>query len=121
MYNICYVSRADIDVVRALGSSFQVKAIEAVPCVLWIVCTSYRDPDECLIRAVNMGGDTDSVAAMTGDIVGALHGPQWIPVLWSDHIEPNSEANLGRGKAFAIELAKNLSAMNLNSVMDDNR
>ena len=106
--------------VRALGSTFQVKAVEAVPCVLWIVCTSYRDPEECLIRAVNMGGDTDTIAAMIGDIVGALHGQQWIPVRWSDHIEPNSQENLGRGKAFAIELAKKLSAMNLNSVIGDN-
>ena len=66
-----------------------------------------------------MDGDTDTVAAMIGDIVGALHGPQWIPVRWSDHIEPNTDANLARGKAFAIELAKKLSVMNLNSVMDD--
>jgi ADP-ribosylglycohydrolase len=118
-YKIFFVSRTDIDVVRVLGSTFQIKAIEAVPCALWIVCTSHRDPEECLIRGVNMGGDTDTVAAMIGDIVGALHGQQWIPARWYDHIEPNSEANLGRGKAFAIELAKKLSVINLNSVMDD--
>ena len=119
MYDALHVSRPDIDVVRALGSTFQIKAIEAVPCALWIVCTSYRDPEECLIRGVNMGGDTDTVAAMIGDIVGALHGQQWIPARWYDHIEPNSEANLGRGRTFAIDLAKKLSSVNLHSVMDD--
>jgi poly(ADP-ribose) glycohydrolase ARH3 len=111
--------RADIDVVRALGSTFQIKAIEVVPCALWIVCESYNNPEECLIRGVNMGGDTDTVAAMIGDVVGALHGREWIPARWSDHIEPNSESNMGRGKDFAIEMAKRMTAMNLNTVLED--
>ncbi|CAF4960862.1 unnamed protein product, partial [Rotaria socialis] len=71
--------RADIDIVRALGNTFQLKAIEAVPCALWVVCTGYREPEECLVRGVNMGGDADTVAAMIGDMVGALHGWEWIP------------------------------------------
>ncbi|CAF2066890.1 unnamed protein product [Rotaria magnacalcarata] len=66
--------KADIDIVRALGNTFQLKAIEAVPCALWVVCTGYREPEECLVRGVNMGGDADTVAAMIGDMVGALHG-----------------------------------------------
>ncbi|UJR15980.1 hypothetical protein I4U23_002899 [Adineta vaga] len=109
----------DIDMVRAFGNTFQIKAIEAVPCVLWVICESYREPEECLIRGVNMGGDTDTIAAMIGDIIGALHGTQWIPTRWSDHIEPNSEANMNRGKDFAIELAKKLATMNLINVLED--
>jgi poly(ADP-ribose) glycohydrolase ARH3 len=105
--------------VRALGNTFQIKAIEAVPCALWIVCESYREPEQCLIRGVNMGGDSDTVAAMIGDIVGALHGTEWIPARWYDHIEANSEENMERGKEFAIELAKKLATMNLTSVLDD--
>ena len=104
---------------RTLGNSFQIKAIEAVPCALWVVCTSYREPEECLVRGVNMGGDTDTVAAMIGDIVGALHGCQWIPDRWRDNIEPNSDENMSRGKEYAIELAKKLATMNLNSILDD--
>ncbi|CAF4068847.1 unnamed protein product [Rotaria magnacalcarata] len=69
-----YMDQADIDIVRALGNTFQLKAIEAVPCALWVVCTGYREPEECLVRGVNMGGDADTVAAMIGDMVGALHG-----------------------------------------------
>jgi ADP-ribosylglycohydrolase len=111
--------RTDIDVVRALGNTFQIKATEAVPCALWIICVSYREPEECLIRGVNMGGDADTVAAMIGDIVGALHGREWIPARWYDNIESNSEENMGRGRDFAIDLAKKLAVMNLNSVLDD--
>jgi poly(ADP-ribose) glycohydrolase ARH3 len=105
--------------VRALGNTFQIKAIEAVPCALWIVCESYREPEQCLIRGVNMGGDSDTVAAIIGDIVGALHGTEWIPARWYDHIEANSEENMERGKEFAIELAKKLATMNLTGVLDD--
>lgn len=113
------IFRIDINVVQALGDTFQLKAIEAVPCALWVVCTTYREPEECLIRGVNMGGDTDTVTAIIGDIVGALHGWEWIPARWYDNIEPNSDENMGRGKEYAIELAKKLATMNLNSVPDD--
>lgn len=58
-----------------------------------------------------MGGDAD--------IIGALHGREWIPGRWFDYIEANSEANLGRGRDFAIDLAKKLAAMDLNSVLND--
>ncbi|CAF3591576.1 unnamed protein product, partial [Rotaria sp. Silwood1] len=72
----------------------QLKAIEAVPCTLSIVCTSYREPEECIVRSVNMGGDTDTVAAIIGDIIGALHGWKWIPDRCYDNIEPNSDKNI---------------------------
>lgn len=111
--------KKDVDMVRVFGHLFQIKAIEAIPCVLWIVSTGYQDPEQCLIRAVNMGGDTDTVAAMVGDIVGALHGQKWIPHRWYDHIESNSEENLHRGKEFAIELAKKLAMMNLTTIIFD--
>ncbi len=43
-----------------------------------------------------MGGDVDTEAAMIGDISGALYGREWIPSRCYDHIEPNSEENIGR-------------------------
>ena len=112
--------RTDVDVVRALGNTFQIKAIEAVPCALWIICVSYQEPEEALIRGVNMGGDADTVAAMIGDIIGALHGYKWIPSRWYDNVEPNTDENLGRGKEYAIELAKKLSTIDLHTILDDN-
>ena len=40
---------------------------------------------EAIMNAINLGGDTDTVASMVGQIVGAYHGfdPNW----WSVHIE----------------------------------
>ncbi len=57
---------------------------------------NYREPEECLIRGVNIGGDVDTETAMIGDISGALYGREWISSRWYDHIEPNSEENIDR-------------------------
>lgn len=44
---------------------------------------SYR---ECVLKAVNLGDDTDTVAAIAGGLAGALYGydaipPEWLSVL----------------------------------------
>jgi poly(ADP-ribose) glycohydrolase ARH3 len=44
--------------------------------------------------AVRLGGDTDTVAAMTGAITGARHGARSIPQAWLDALE---EGERGRG------------------------
>jgi ADP-ribosylglycohydrolase len=40
---------------------------------------SYKD---CVLRAVNLGKDTDTVAAIAGGLAGALYGYDSIPVEW---------------------------------------
>ena len=39
----------------------------------------FLKPKDALIMAANMGGDTDTVAKLVGDLVGATHGTEWIP------------------------------------------
>lgn len=68
----------DIKIVNELGDSFQIKTIEAVPCSLWAVINGWYNPEEGLIRAVNLGGDCDTIACITGSILGALHGTKWL-------------------------------------------
>jgi len=46
-----------------------------------------HDPREAIIAAVNHGGDSDSTGAITGNIVGAFHGPDALPPEWVDHVE----------------------------------
>ena len=48
-------------------------AIEAVPAALWCAATA-GTPVEGLLKAVNAGGDTDTIAAMAGACLGARHG-----------------------------------------------
>ncbi|CAF0995979.1 unnamed protein product [Didymodactylos carnosus] len=109
----------DSDIVKKFGSTFQIRAIEAIPCVLWCLVNSYKDPEGCIIRSVMMGGDTDTVAAMTGDIIGSLHGTSFIPKRWFDNIEKNNEENMYRGRDFAIDLAKKIFKLNLTEVLSE--
>lgn len=37
----------------------------------------WNNPEEGIIRAVNMGGDADTVGAIAGSILGSLHGIDW--------------------------------------------
>ena len=36
-----------------------------------------------LVNAVSLGGDTDTVAAIAGGLLGAAHGEKAIPAEWS--------------------------------------
>jgi ADP-ribosylglycohydrolase len=56
------------------------------PCLgsaVWAVrtTTSY---EEAVRAAVDLGGDTDTVAAVTGGLAGALYGPGAIPERWTE-------------------------------------
>ena len=50
---------------------------------VWCVLTTdnYR---ECVLKAVNLGNDTDTVAAIAGGLAGALYGYDSIPAKWRD-------------------------------------
>ena len=59
---------------------------------LWSVvqATSF---EEAVLTAANLGDDADTVAAVTGQLAGALHGRDGIPrrwrtrLAWADRIE----------------------------------
>jgi len=38
----------------------------------------------CVLKAVNLGEDTDTVAAVAGGLAGALYGYEAIPAEWLD-------------------------------------
>ncbi|HDS29496.1 MAG TPA: hypothetical protein ENN67_00490 [Firmicutes bacterium] len=46
-----------------------------------------KDPESAILCAVNAGGDSDTVAAMTGALVGAFGGAEGIPARWLDELE----------------------------------
>ena len=57
--------------------------VDTLEAALWCVLTtdSYR---ECVLKAVNLGGDTDTVADIAGGLAGALYGYDAIPKEWLD-------------------------------------
>jgi ADP-ribosylglycohydrolase len=57
---------------------------ETVPSVLYILMKHAADPEEAIVRAVNDTWDNDTVAAIVGAAVGALHGTVRLPARWRD-------------------------------------
>jgi len=56
--------------------------LETVPTVLFILTRYGDDPEEALVRAVNDTKDNDTVAAIVGAAVGAMHGEDVLPHRW---------------------------------------
>lgn len=58
--------------------------LETVPSVLMILSKHAHDPEEAIIRAVNDTKDNDTIAAIVGAAIGALHGEEALPHRWID-------------------------------------
>jgi len=86
---------------RALGVS--ARASESVPAALWAFLSRRDDPEEAIVRAVGLGGDADTIGAMTGALAGALHGAEALPERWVAVLEDGE-----RGRSYAEELADRL-------------
>ncbi len=56
--------------------------LETVPSVIYILMRHGHDFEEAVVRAVNDTVDNDSIAAIVGAAVGALHGKKGIPRRW---------------------------------------
>ena len=48
--------------------------LETIPSVLYILARNAADPEEAVVRAVSDTRDNDTVAAIVGAAIGALHG-----------------------------------------------
>lgn len=73
----------------AVADSFGcgVRSADSWPPALWAALRFASEPEEAIIQAVNLGGDTDTIGAMTGALVGALHGDDWFPQRWFEQLE----------------------------------
>jgi ADP-ribosylglycohydrolase len=56
--------------------------METLPCALYILMHHGHEPEEAIVRAVNDTKDNDTVAAIVGAAVGALHGAKAMPERW---------------------------------------
>lgn len=62
-------------------------AEEALACALHVLACLPDDPANALRRAAFSNGDSDSIGAITGALVGAAHGLSAFPKSWSQNIE----------------------------------
>ena len=89
------------EVVRSLGNG--VEARFSVPSACYLAIAYSPDFCDAIRAAISLGGDTDTIAAMVGSIVGAHVGERGLPVEWIDQLEDGA-----RGRSFARGLADRL-------------
>jgi ADP-ribosylglycohydrolase len=58
--------------------------LKTAPSGLYLLCGYGHDPEEAIVRAVNDTRDKDTVGAIVGSVVGALHGATALPPRWRD-------------------------------------
>jgi ADP-ribosylglycohydrolase len=70
-----------------LSSGYVVHALEAS---MWCFLTTdnYKD---AVLKAVNLGRDTDTTAAITGGLAGLLYGFDSIPSHWTENIAKSKD------------------------------
>jgi ADP-ribosylglycohydrolase len=78
--------------------------LESLPAALWCVAHAHDDPERAIVIAANQTRDSDTVASMTGQLVGALHGVEALPHRWRKDLED---------EALLVDLGRRLSAMGL--------
>ena len=82
-----------------------VRAATSVPAALWAFLSFPDDPEEAIVTAVGLGGDTDTVGAMAGALVGARNGASAFPPRWVEAVEDGPDGRTG-----LMELADRLHA-----------
>jgi ADP-ribosyl-[dinitrogen reductase] hydrolase len=78
--------------------------LETVPSALIILARHGHDPEEAIVRAVNDTRDNDTVAAIVGAAVGALHGRGRLPQRWISGLAGRTAAN-DDGRIFELVAA----------------
>lgn len=73
------------EVASALGTS--VAALDAVPAAVCAVLHHPRSYSDTIAFAIELGGDTDTIASMAGAISGALLGMSAIPDAWLQRMD----------------------------------
>jgi len=109
------------DVVAKLGNGSS--CLESVPTAIYAFL-SHRDFKSAVIYAVSLGGDADTIGAMTGAIAGACYGIEGIPSQWRETLEHNDlldglaqrlwEVKMGiNGNAVDDEVGENRTAVEI--------
>jgi poly(ADP-ribose) glycohydrolase ARH3 len=89
------------EVINRLGNDSS--APNSVPTAIYSFISHNHDFEDSVSYAVSLGGDTDTIGAMTGAISGAYHGKSGMPERWFDVLE-NGE----RGRDYIEMLAEKL-------------
>jgi ADP-ribosylglycohydrolase len=65
--------------------------LESLPAAVYCFLASPADPERVIVTAANGGFDADTVAAMAGNLAGALDGASALPTRWLEDLEYRKE------------------------------
>jgi len=77
--------------------------IDTMACVMWAFIGA-ESFEEAVIRAVNLGGDADTIGAITGGIAGAFWGYDAIPGRWIEKFTRAQKRRLDKAVNGLVEL-----------------
>ena len=92
-------------VISELGNGMA--AFESVPTAIYSFLRSDNFKDS-VVYAISLGGDTDTIGAMTGAISGAYYGEAAIPKAWLERLEDGE-----KGRRYIKKLAEDLCQIKL--------
>ena len=91
-------------VARELGNG--VTAHYSVPTAIHSFLRYSDSFEESLVYAISLGGDTDTIGAMTGAISGAYHGAEAIPERWKSKLERRDHIEMLAEELWKIRIRK---------------
>ncbi|MGY5130090.1 ADP-ribosylglycohydrolase family protein [Streptomyces nigrescens] len=83
-------------------------AIEELPIALGMLLIGGGDFRSTVLGSVNYGRDSDSIATMSGALVGALHGAEAVPTEWSIEVARASRLDLQAPGAALAAVAREI-------------
>lgn len=86
------VETAMIQIYDLIGTGIHVS--EAVPAALGLLAATNGNPVKGIVAAVNIGNDTDTIAAILGAIAGAMRGFKAFPEDWVNLLNQRNGYNL---------------------------
>jgi ADP-ribosyl-[dinitrogen reductase] hydrolase len=75
---------------RLQPSGYAGYVVEAFEAASWC-CLNARSVEECLVLAINLGGDAGTIGAIAGGVAGAYHGEESVPRRWLARLQRYDE------------------------------
>ena len=93
-----------LEVTKLLGNGGE--AFDSVPISIYSFLRYLDSFERSVTYAVNLGGDADTIGAMTGAINGAYHGIEAIPAKWLDKLEDRDYIQQLSDRLWALKISQ---------------
>jgi hypothetical protein len=68
-------------------SAAALQATQAAALALWVLLVNWQQPQQAVMMAAGLGGYAATTGTLVGGLAGALHGTDWVPTQWWDHLQ----------------------------------